>query len=116
VRAVASIRDKGRHMDERSFEVTGPLWVWTPKPPARGTWYFLRVGGQIANEIRFLAFESPRGFGSVPVAATIGKTHWRTSLFRANEGGGYLLPIKADVRRREGIAEGDEILAQMVIL
>ncbi len=101
--------------DEGVFTVTGPAWLWHPEPPAKGSWYFLRVEGTVAAEIRFIAFENARGFGSVPVWATIGETRWKTSLFRANKLGGYLLPLKADVRKREGFGEGDEVTAKLEI-
>ena len=49
------------------------------------------------------------GFGSVRVEATIGDVTWTTSLFPDSRSGGYILPLKADVRRRAGIAGGDEV-------
>ena len=94
-----------------SYTVTGPAWLWHPEPPAKGSWYFLKIEGDVAAEIRFLSFGGTPGFGSVPVWATIGSTRWQTSLFRASQIGGYLLPLKAEVRKREKIAEGSEITA-----
>lgn len=103
-------------MDEEGiFTVRGPAWLWRAEPPAKGAWHFLRIEGNVAAEIRFLTFENARGFGSVPVWATIGETRWKTSLFRAGQSGGYLLPLKADVRKREGIEEGDEICARLEV-
>jgi len=40
---------------------------------------------------------------------------WRTSAFPLNSGG-YVLPIKADVRRRAGIAAGDEVTVELELL
>ena len=57
----------------------------------------------------------PRGFGSVKVEATIGDVTWRTSVFPLNSGG-YLLPVKAEVRRRAGIAAGDEVTVELELL
>lgn len=59
-------------------------------------------------EIKAQAFELPRGFGSVKVEAAIGNITWRTSVFPLNSGG-YLLPVKAEVRKRAGLAAGDEV-------
>ena len=56
-----------------------------------------------------------RGFGSVRVAATIDDVTWRTSIF-PQKSGGYILPIKADVRRRAGIAAGDEVAVTLDLL
>ncbi len=101
--------------ESSGYTVVGPAWLWHPEPPAKGSWYFLRIDGDIAAEIRFLSFGGGPGFGSVPVWATIGATRWRTSLFRASTLGGYLLPLKADVRKRENIIEGTSITAQIEI-
>jgi hypothetical protein len=86
--------------------VTSLLWIW--KGDAAGRWYFITVPEEEAGEIRAQAFGSPRGFGSVRVEATIGEVTWRTSVFPLNSGG-YLLPVKAAVRRDTGIAAGDEV-------
>jgi len=43
----------------------------------------------------------------VKVRATIDDFSWTTSVFPS--GDDYLLPLKADVRRRAAIAAGDEI-------
>ena len=46
------------------------------------------------------------------VEARIGEITWRTSVFPLNSGG-YVLPIKAAVRRKAGIAPGDEIIVEL---
>ena len=86
--------------------VTSLLWIW--KGEAAGRWYFVTVPEEQSNEIRAHAFGSPRGFGSVKVEARIDDVIWRTSVFPLNKGG-YLLPIKAEVRRKAGISVGDEV-------
>ena len=48
------------------------------------------------------------GFGSLKVRATIGDTPFQTSLFPSKELG-WLLPVKASVRKAEAIAEGDAV-------
>lgn len=40
------------------------------------------------------------------IEATIGGTTWRTSLFPSKQAGGWLLPLKAAVRKAEKLAEG----------
>ena len=49
------------------------------------------------------------------VEATIGGVSWRTSVF-PQKSGGYILPVKADVRRRAGIAAGDEVTVELELL
>jgi len=42
----------------------------------------------------------------VRVEVTIGATTWRTSLFPDSKRQTYVLPVKKDVRRREGLVAG----------
>ena len=42
------------------------------------------------------------------VAAAIEGVTWRTPIF-PQKSGGYILPIKAEVRRQAGVGEGDEV-------
>lgn len=101
--------------------VTAPIWLWSEgKGSARkrtvsqtvrpGRWHFLTVPPEQAVEIRLLASATGprRGFGSVRVAATINGVTWRTSIF-PQKSGGYILPIKAAVRAKAGVAAGDEV-------
>lgn len=50
-----------------------------------------------------------RGFGSLKVKARIGATEFATSVFPSKSDGGWLLPVKAAVRKAEGIGEGDDV-------
>jgi hypothetical protein len=40
---------------------------------------------------------------------TIGKTKWKTSVFPDKRSGTYLLPLKAEVRKKEGIFSEDTV-------
>ena len=93
--------------------LTSLLWIW--KGEAAGRWYFITIPEDQSVEIKAHALASPRGFGSVRVEATIDKVTWRTSVFPLNSGG-YLLPVKADVRRRADIAAGDEVTVRLELL
>ena len=92
--------------------VIGPLWLWSGEG---GSWHFMTVPADQADEIRAKAFASRRGFGSVRVKASVHDVTWRTSVF-PQKSGGYLLPVKADVRRRAGIAAGDEVAVNIELL
>jgi len=92
--------------------VTAPLWLWSE---GKGSWHFLTVPADEAVEIRAHGFDNRRGFGSARVEATINGVTWRTSVF-PQKSGGYILPIKADVRRRAAIAAGDEVTVRLELL
>jgi Domain of unknown function (DUF1905) len=92
--------------------VTTEIWLWSE---GKGSWHFLTVPADEAIEIRAQSFGTRRGFGSVRVAATINDVTWRTSVF-PQKSGGYILPIKADVRRRAGISAGDDVTVSLELL
>ena len=65
---------------------------------------------------RLVAEASPEvsyGWGVIPVTARIGSTVWTTALFPKD--GRYLLPLRADVRRAEGVDEGDTVTVRVTI-
>ena len=94
--------------------VTGPVWLWSE---GKGSWHFFTVPADEAMEIRLESAASGvrRGFGSVRVEATIKGVAWRTSIF-PQKSGGYILPIKADVRRRAGVSAGDAVTVSLSLL
>ena len=93
--------------------VTSLLWIW--RSEAAGAWYFLTIPEEQSGEIKAHALGVRRGFGSVRVEATIGDVTWRTSLFPLNSGG-YILPVKKDVRRRAAISAGDEVTVAIELI
>jgi hypothetical protein len=96
-----------------AIEFTSLLWIW--KGESAGRWYFVTVPDEQCDEIRAQSFGSPRGFGSVRVEATIGTVTWRTSVFPLNSGG-YLLPVKAEVRKKARLAAGDQFRVVLELL
>jgi len=71
-------------------------------------WHFATVDKKEAKEIKETHGKVRRGFGSIPVNVTVGKTSWKTSIFPSKDGT-YILPVKASVRKKEGIFEDDTI-------
>ena len=94
------------------IRVTAPLWLWTGD---NGSWHFITLPEEHCGEIRAQAFAGPRGFGSVRVEACIHDVNWRTSVF-PQKSGGYILPVKAEVRRKAAIAAGDEVTVMLELL
>ena len=96
-----------------AIRLTATLWPWGE---GKGSWHFLTVPAEPSVEIRLEGLATTRGFGSVRVEARIGDVAWRTSVFPIRRTGEYLLPVKADVRRRAGIAVGDEVELVLEVL
>ena len=95
--------------------VTFSAQLW----PYKGTtsWHFVTVPVEIGVEIKAVAPKGLKGFGSVPVKASVGLVRWATSIFPAKATGSYLLPVKAAVRQALGVAAGAtlEIRLEMAI-
>ncbi len=90
---------------------TGPLWRWTGGNG--GAWHFVTIDGAAGEALSATALMRrleglSRGFGSLKVEARIGASTFRTSVFPSNELG-WLLPVKASVRKAEAIGEGDAV-------
>lgn len=90
--------------------VTAPLWMWSG-----GSWHFITIPADEADEIRAHSLLNRGGFGSVKVEATISEVSWRTSVF-PQKSGGYLLPVKKEVRCKADIAAGDEVKVRLKLV
>lgn len=102
-------------MLDLSFEFMGECWLWQAE---KGSWHFITLPKDKSEEIKFFSenFQGKRrGWGAVRVLATIGRTAWQTSIFPHSKADAYILPIKADVRKKEKIAAGDMIKVQLEI-
>lgn len=97
-------------MSER-ISHTGPLWRWTGG--TNGTWHFLTIDGAAGEALSATALMRrlegmSRGFGSLKVRAAIGDSAFATSVF-PSKSAGWMLPVKASVRKAEDLAEGDTV-------
>ncbi|QEO13795.1 DUF1905 domain-containing protein [Agromyces intestinalis] len=89
------------------FTFRGELWFWRGPAP----WLFVSVPDDAAGAIGEVAAVVTYGWGMIPVVARVGRTAWTTSLWPKDDG--YILPIKTDVRRREGLEFGDLVEVTM---
>lgn len=56
------------------------------------------------------------GFASIKVEARVGATVWRTSVFPSKDPPGFLLPVKAAVRKAEGLTENDAVRIELTLV
>ena len=87
-----------------TYDFEAALWQWRAREAEPGSWFFVSLPHEVADEIETTA--EPKGFGSVRVEVTIGRTTWRTSVFPSAEQQTYVLPVKKPVRAAEGLDEG----------
>lgn len=78
-------------------------------------WRFLAIPQQAGADIKKRFSAHARGWGSLPVSVTIGKTTWNTSIFPDKKSSSYLLPLKAKIRKEEDIFDDDEVLFVLTI-
>ncbi len=91
--------------------VTARVWQWK----GDGAWHFITIEKEQGNEIKKDWHWPRRGFGSIPIEATLGTTTWNTSIF-PEKGGTFVLPLKKAVREKEGVVVGKTITLSLTVL
>lgn len=94
------------------YEFEADVWLYTA---AKSAWHFISLPTELSEGIRSLRGPRGAGWGSLRVTVTIGGTTWGTSIFPDTKSGAFILPLKADVRRREQIAAGDRVAVAVEI-
>jgi hypothetical protein len=95
------------------YECKGKLWKY---PGAKANWYFITLPVKLSQEISLVdAGPRRRGFGSLRVQASIGQTTWETSIFPSASADAYLLPVKAQVRKREALKVGVPVALRLEV-
>jgi hypothetical protein len=91
------------------LEFSGEVWFWRGPSP----YHFVSVPEDECVALRDAAALVTYGWGMIPVAARLGGTGWRTSLFPKN--GGYVVPLKDKVRKAEQIDVGDTVTIRLTV-
>lgn len=86
-------------MKSKKYKITSKVWLY----PGMAGWHFVSVDKKQSEEIKKKFGGMKRGWGSLPVMVTLGKTVWKTSIFPDTKAGTYLLPLKSEVRKKEGV-------------
>lgn len=87
----------------------GKLWYWRGPSP----FHFVTVPESDSVEIHAVSALVTYGWGVIPVRAHVGDSEWETSLFPKD--GGYLVPIRASVRKAESLELGDDVVVTLAI-
>jgi hypothetical protein len=78
-------------------------------------WHFVTLPEDISEDIKQHFGGIKRGWGSIPVKVSIDSVQWETSIFPDKKLNSYLLPIKADVRKKANVAADDLITLQIEV-
>lgn len=95
----------------KPFSIKSKVWLWK----GNAAWHFVSIDTRTTKDIKKLYSHIKRGWGSLPVKVTIGKTTWKTSIFPDNKTGTYLLPLKKSVRQAEKIHADDMVTITLEI-
>ena len=88
---------------------SGEIWFWRGPSP----FHFVTVPDEECAALERVSPMVSYGWGMIPVAAHVGATEWTTSLFPKD--GRYILPVKAWVRKAEGLELGDEVTIRLTV-
>ena len=91
------------------LEFSGEMWFWKGPSP----WHFVTVPEEDCLELEATSALVSYGWGMIPVAARIGATGWTTSLWPKD--GRYVVPVKAWVRKAEGLEVGDTVTVRLTV-
>lgn len=87
------------------FEFSACIWQHT----GEGAWHFVSMPVDLATEIREHLQWQEEGWGRMKATAQIGGTTWETAIWFDKKHMTYILPLKAAVRKKEGLVVDTEI-------
>jgi len=87
----------------------GPIWHWKGPAPH----HFVTVPEEPSGMIEAASEMVTYGWGMIPVTVRLGESEWTTSLWPKD--GGYIVPLKAAVRRAESLEIGDEVEVRLTV-
>ncbi len=93
-----------KSLKKRLYNIKTEVWLY---PSEAAAWHFVSVPKKESEEIKNNFGKQRRGWGSIPVTVTMGKTAWETSIFPDKKSGTYILPLKSAVRKAERVSKGD---------
>lgn len=91
------------------MEVTfrAQIWIYS----GQGAWHFVTVPRDDSRRIRAAATAQKleKNFGTVRLVAMTGASRWSTSVFWDSKREAYVLPLKAGIRGKEPLRDGDMV-------
>lgn len=93
------------------YEFSSKIW----KHNADAGWFFVSLPKKISKEIRDNLQWQEEGWGRMKANATIMEFEWNTAIWFDKKLGTYLLPIKAEIRKKAGLNIDDTITVNISI-
>lgn len=86
-------------MRQKNIQYQFAAKPWQHQGP--GGWYFVSLPVKLSKEIRTVFKMDEEGWGRLKAIAKIGGTEWQTAIWFDSKKKTYLLPLKADIRKKE---------------
>lgn len=87
--------------------------VWQYAGP--GGWYFISLPQKLSKEIRKTFRSEEAGWGRLTAIARIGNSEWKTAIWFDTKRNTYLLPLKAEIRKKEKLISGKNVKVALFI-
>jgi hypothetical protein len=97
---------------EIKYQFQAKLWQY---PSPKGAWFFISLPIEISSEIRENLKWQEEGWGRLKAIAQINETEWKTAIWFDTKTNTYLLPVKAEVRRKGNLEMGNNLNVEIRI-
>ena len=87
------------------FKFSATVWKYA----ANGGWCFISLPKELSLEIRDAFKNEEEGWGRLKATARLNNSEWQTAIWFDTKLNAYLLPLKADVRKKEKIEVGQTV-------
>lgn len=94
-----------------AYQFSAVVWQYSQT----GGWYFVSLPNDLATEIRKLFKKREEGWGRMKAKAKIRETLWDTAIWYDTKLNTYILPVKADIRKKEKIEVGTELIIEILL-
>jgi hypothetical protein len=96
-----------------TYKIRSEVWLY---PGATAAWHFVSLSRKQSEDIDKRFRDKRRGWNSFPVLVKLGSSTWKTSIFYDKREGAYILPLKASMRKKEGIKQGNRVSFKLEVL
>ena len=93
------------------YEFEAIMW----QHPSPGGWSFVSLPQVMAEEIRSLLKSREEAWGRMRAKVKMGNSEWETALWYDTKQHTYLLPIKAQIRKKELFKVNDRIKTKLYL-
>ncbi|MDL2262471.1 DUF1905 domain-containing protein [Bacteroidales bacterium OttesenSCG-928-I21] len=94
------------------YQFSAKIWHYSTTVGMSG-WTIICLPKELASEIRENLKSLEEGWGRMKVTAKIGNTEWKTAIWFDTKNDTYLLPLKAEIRKKENL-EIDQVVESTI--